>query len=236
MGTAANIISESFEIAGIASPTAAQNASAFKSLNYLLSTLHLEHLVYAVVSESFTLTEEDPEYTIGSGGDFDTARPMKIENCFIRDSENDDFQIAIMSANEYSRIHQKDNVARPERLYFLPEYPLAKIIFNCHPDAEYSAYFEFLKPATQFAASSDTLLMPVEYEDFLIYANAIRIAEKWDRQLAKTVYEHLEDTKFTIERLVASYKGVPEARFDIGRSDNLFHRTGDASLIDGGVF
>ncbi|MCE5226679.1 MAG: hypothetical protein LLG05_12585 [Porphyromonadaceae bacterium] len=221
MTTANDLLTESFMIAGIDSPTTAQVSSALNSLNNSLGYIGGEFLNHAVVTESKTLTLGTASYTIGSSGNIDTVRPIKIENCYLRDANGLDSPVRCLSPKTYNEIEDKDASGKPTHLYFLPEYPLAKIIFNCAPDYAYEATFEFIKPITEFSTTSSSCTMPPEYKEFLIYNTAVKIAEKWDRILQKTVYEHTIETKEQIDLLRAINNPPAESNFPITQSTGV---------------
>jgi hypothetical protein len=222
MTTANEIITEGFGIAQITNPTTAQISSALISLNSLISFIGADFMGYSVTSETLTLTVADSEYTIGDSGNLNTVRPIRIANCRLRDSNSDDWPVTVLAAKDYNDIVTKDYSGRPDAVYFLPEYPLAKIIFNRAPDYAYVAYFEFHKPLTELSTTSTTLTMPPEYKEYFSYNLAVKIAEKWNRNLQKSVYENANRTHEIIERLNAIHQGVPEVKFEyIGRNSGV---------------
>ena len=238
MATAGELITAAFIKIGIGSPTAAQTASALISLNDMVSSWGGENLIYAVTSEGFTVTAADAEYTIGSGGDWDTVRPNRIISAFLRNSDNYDWPLRPMSSKDYNRLSNKSFDARPNMFYFLPEYPLAKIIFNCSPDDGYSFYAEYIKTFTEFALTTTAVTLPPEYKEALVYNLAISLGEDWDRTVSKTVIANAIRTKQILDALIASQKIPPLARFDfagIGSTSDSGYSIVTDDLIDGGV-
>lgn len=238
MATAGDIITAAFIKCNVEVPTTAQTASALISLNNMVSLLGADQMIYSVTSESFTVVAADIEYTIGSGGQWDTVRPLKVLRCYLRDSDNYDHPVKVnMASKDYNRLSNKSYTARPDELYFLPEYPLAKIIFNASPDTAYSAYFEFLKNFTEFAATSTTVTLPNEYKEGLVYNLAVSLAEDWDRTVSNTVIVRARECRDIIERLNAANRMPPKARFEFGGTamgaDDYSIVTDE--LIDGGT-
>ncbi len=239
MATAGDLITAAFLKIGIDSPTAAQTASALISLNNMASLLGADLLPPAVVSESFSIVATDPEYTIGASGQWDTVRPMKVLSCFLRDDDQRDLPLDILSSKDYNEIYNKMWDATPTGLYFLPEYPLAKIIFNSRPIAGYDVYFEFLKNFTEFALTTTTMSLPNEYKEFFVYNLAVSLAEDWDRVVSKTVFAQSVRTREVIDRLNAAARTVPKAQFDFYKGTDIdwgFGGTSNDDLIDGGAF
>ena len=238
--TAGDIITASFIKCGVDSPTSAQTASALISLNNMVSSWGAESLMYAVVSESKAMTIGDSEYTIGSGGQWDTVRPIRIASCFLRHADHFDFPVRVLAGRDYNLMGNKSFSARPDMVYLLAEYPLAKLIFNAAPDYAYEMYCEFVKNFTEFALTSTTVTLPPEYKEALTLNLAVSLAEDWGRSIANSVIANAVRTKGIIEQMLASQKPVPKAKFDFygmgsGGTD-LGYNVATDDLIDGGVF
>jgi hypothetical protein len=215
MATASDLITQALDKVSVYSPTTAQTTTALNSLNSFVRILAAEELGYAVTGETHTLTAGTAEYTWGSGGDIDSVRPMRLDNCFLRDSNNYDYPVDIIAAKDYNDVISKTLEARPDEVYFLPEYSLAKIIFNYEPDAAYTAYLDSWKPITVFASASATMSLPPEFEELLIYNLAVRCGEDWDRTVKDTVYKRAKDTMDTIKLVNATVRKPPRAKFDL---------------------
>ena len=217
MPAASDIITAASQKIGVQSPTAAQNATALASLNNMITFWGTDKLNYVVTSESLAIGTSTATYTIGSGGDLDTVRPISLEECFLRDSDGYDHPVSVMPSRAYNRLYYKSFSARPTLGYFLPEFPLAKIIFNSIPNAAYTAYFEFTKGFTAFASTTTTIgaTWPNEYIEALVYNLAVSLGEDWDRKIPETVILHARETKESIDAMNAGNKPVPKAKFDL---------------------
>ena len=213
--TAATIISASFDKIGIATPTTAQNTSALTSLNNMISLMGADFLPPYITRYSAALTIADAEYTIGSSGNFDTVRPSKIESAFLRDASSYDHPLKIISAKDYNQIYNKSLTAAPECLYYQPEYPLGKLILDSAPEQAYDLHMDMWVNFTEFAALSTSFSLPPEYKAFLVYNLAVSLAEDWDRNVSKTLYAMAQESKNVIERLNASVRLTPTAKFDV---------------------
>ena len=238
MATAGDLIAAAFIKVGVQVPTTAQTSSALISLNNMMSLLGADLMTYCVTSEGFSLAATDPEYTVGPAGQWDTVRPLKVLSCFLRDDDNYDHPIRIMDSVEYRDISSKSWDGRPTALYFLPEYPLAKIIFDARPIDEEDVYFEFLKNFTEFALTTTTVTLPPEYKEGLVYNLAVSLGEDWDRVVSKTIYAQAMRTREVIDRLNASNRKAPRAKFDFveGIGFDITSGGGTTGLIDGGAF
>jgi len=237
MATAATIISSAFQKIRIDSPTSAHNTAALISLNNLISLEGTDFMFPYVVEESHTLTAADYEYTIGSGGNLDTVRPDLLLDCYLRDTDGYDYPLKILSKTDYARKVNKDKTGRPEGVYFLPEYPLAKVFFDYAPDIAYTAYFNFQKNFTEFATSATDVSLPNGYKEYLTYLLAISLSEDFDRVVPKSLYVRAQESKAVIDRLNAATKQVPKARFETVKIEDAptYSITSD-EYLDGGSF
>jgi hypothetical protein len=214
MSTANDLITSAFQKVNVYNATATQLDAGLVSLNNMLSMWGVEFLNYVPTSESFSVTTT-ATYTIGSGGTWDTVRPISVEECYLLDTDGYSHPVGIISAKDYSSISSKTFSARPENLYFLPEYPLAKIIFESVPDTTYTAYFIFNKPITELTTLAITVTLPQEYKEAIVYNLAISLGEDWDRKIPQTVIMRAMQTKELLSRLNAINNPPPVATFDI---------------------
>ena len=211
---ASDLITAAFIKAKIPEPTAAQTATGLISLNNMLSSWGAEFLVPVVTREDLTLVDGTAEYTIGSGGDIDTVRPIKIANAYLTDSDGYSYPLREMSVLEYNNISLKTTEARPIAYYFIPAKTSAIVIFNCEADTEYTVHFEFWKNFTEFALTTTAYTLPPEYKEAIVYNLAISFCDDWDKEVSKTIYARAVETKAIISNVRSTTRMIPKAKFD----------------------
>jgi len=214
--TAQRIIKSAFRKCRIKKPEASEVNEAFLTLNDMLGSLGAELLFPYLVRESFDLSAGEEEYTIGSGGDFDTVRPYYIKNAYIREDDEDAILTEI-ALEDYNDIDSKDQEGQPSGFVYLPEYPLGKILLSCAPTGDFELFIESYKPFTEFTSQATSVTLPPEYMEFLQYNLAVRLAEENDVQVNASVYEMAQATRDRIEDLKFINQKVPGSRFDFGR-------------------
>lgn len=220
--TAQTIIDAAYRKIGISSPTSDEDNNALEALNNMLGLWGLDFLVTVITRESLSLVVGTAEYTIGSGGDLDTVRPLSIESCYLKDSDDYSYVVDVnMSAKDYDRISSKTFESRPSKLYFIPEYPLAKIIFNKESDETYTAHFEFWKNFTEFAALTTAFSFPNAYKEAMVYNLAIRLAEDNSVQITQTVAMTAQQSLALISRLNAINRPPAISRFNFVSSPSI---------------
>ena len=214
--TAQNICDRAYRKIGLSSPSAAESTLAFESLNDMISLWGTIFLVPYRTRENLVLTVDQAEYTIGKEGteDFDTIRPMRIRSVYLTDSDDYSYSVKVISDIDYNKIASKTLSGRPTKVYYINEYPSAKIIFNKETDIAYTAHFEFWKNFTEFAAITTEVSFPNEYKDAMVYNLAVRLAEDNSIELPRSVGRYATSSLVLIKRLLASNRRVPRATFD----------------------
>lgn len=202
MSTAQVLIDASLRLVGIKSPSSDNRDKGLLALNNMLRLLGAQKLViHEIVNESFTLTIGTSAYTIGSGGDFNTVRPVRIVDAWIRDSNNVDHPVEMMTRERYNDISLKTVETRPSKLYYATEYSLGKIHFNTEPDKAETLYLDSWKPLTTLTNLATTVDLPPEYEEFLILNLSVRIAPEYSVVMIPTVYQDAKEAKRVIKSL-----------------------------------
>lgn len=109
------------------SPSAQEAADGLVSLNDLLQSLGNEGLTIASVgAESFSLTGAS-SYTIGTGGTFNTARPIKVTNAYYT-VNSVDYPVDILTMTQYQDISVKSTTGTVlEYIAVDYAYPLARV-------------------------------------------------------------------------------------------------------------
>ena len=234
MATANDIVKGALRKLGVKAAgqalTAEEGADGLSLLNDLLESWALERLMLQNLTEvSITLTANDEQYTIGSGGDKDTTRPVSIESAYIRDSSNNDTPVAIISDAQYSRISGKtDSSSTPAFLYYRPEYPLGKIYLYPRPDAGKTLYLSAWLQFTAFASLSTTVALPPGYKRALEWNLALEISPEY-RDPKSVIFQMAQNSKSWIKTV--NSKEVPILRseaafigrggFDINTGESL---------------
>lgn len=157
-----------------------EQTAYLSALNAMMESWSLERLMcYQVVEESQALTTSDGTYTIGSGGDWNTTRPTKIVQAWIRDSDSQDSPVQIISAGAYNRIVSKTSDGTyPMYLYYDAAFSssLGTIFLWPEPSASLTLYISSWKQLQTFALISTTVVLPPGYQRAIEFNLAIELA------------------------------------------------------------
>lgn len=191
----------------------------------MLSSWSAEGLsVPFLATENFTLTIGQAIYTIGSAGDFNTTRPLRIVNAFIRVSNNDHPVDVNMTKDEYTILLSKDIEGRPYELYYDPQYPLGKIKFNYEADTAYDFHLVSEKELINPTALGTTFSIPLMANRAMVFNLAIEIASDEDNQLPKEVFRIAAESKQILEDYNAIDRLTGPAVFDRAVTYNNYRR------------
>ncbi|MCP3924923.1 MAG: hypothetical protein GY714_20280 [Desulfobacterales bacterium] len=168
-----------------------EQPDALESLQVMLRSWAAEKLnVFSSVHEDHTLVGGTYEYTWGSGGDINTARPHQVTGVSILDSSGVTHKVDTISEGKYRSLALKTTTGRPYYLFPLYGYPLVTISLHPIPVNAETLKLESLKPFTEtssFGTVNDTLQMPVSYEEPIIYNLAVRIAPEFGKSVSREV-------------------------------------------------
>lgn len=157
--------------------TSSEQIAYLAVLNTMLESWSIERLlVYQILEEAFSLVIGSSAYTIGSGGNFNTTRPTKIEDtCFINYLDHL-WQVNVLNDRNFSALQTVGLSGMPKNLYFDITVPLATIYFDYSPDIAYSFHLKSWKQLQSFAAIGDTVLLPLGYQRAIESNLAIELA------------------------------------------------------------
>ena len=184
-----DVLNKALRKFGIINPTGTQLDRAMEAFNDMISSLGEDVFIPYRTRENFTVIAGTASYTIGSGGAYDTVRPIDIISAYIRDSSNTDHPVEVnMVLEEYNLISDKTATGRPTRLCYLKEYTLGKILFNYVPSDTETIYIDSIKQIAELTSPSDTLTIAPEYKEFFVYNLAVRLSPDYDAVLPKEVF------------------------------------------------
>lgn len=218
MTTAADLINLALTdagVLGIGQTAQAQDLTdCLRRLNMMLGQWSQRRwLVYHLVDTSKVCTGAQ-SYTVGTGGDFNIARPAQIEAAYMRQiapttpTPVDFWLEPILAREDYARIALKSLSASPSTRYFYDsDFPLGRIYPWPVPSASFELHILTKAVLTQFAAIGDTVLLPLEYEEAIYYNLILRL---------RAAYQ-LKPDPVQIGLARSSLNTIRRANFQIGR-------------------
>lgn len=226
MATALDLITKSMRLIGALgqseSPTTDEANDGLSALNTMLDGWSIEKLlVYQILQENFTWASGQSSRTIGSGGNFNTTRPTKLEDAFTRINDID-YPYTVVDKEIYDA--QADKTAQsdyPEIVYFSQSVPLGTIYGYPVPNGSIDFYINSWKQLQSFAALTTDLALPAGYRRAIEFNLAIELhAEYPDLSLPESVRIIAGQSKAAIKRL-NSQTIVSQTDVSVGRRQNI---------------
>lgn len=228
--TGTQYISAALRKLGVLDPRSTADASLLASgllaLNSMLARWSTRRwCVHTITEGSFSLTPGTAAYAIGSGGAFDTARPTRIVQAWVRNNDFD-YPVDIVARENFAAIGDKTTSARPEKLWFEPTYPLATVTLWPVPDSALDTlYLKLWQPLSAVASVSDSLSLPPEYEEAIIWNLAVNLAPEFSMEPPQIVAFRADETLRELQRLHA--QPTPQANTDFLHGRRKFNIFGD---------
>jgi hypothetical protein len=197
MATATSIINRALRMCGaidaIETPSAADLSNGLDALNEIIAGMSIARgLIHAQTTETLTLTGGDGNYSIGSGADFDTARPIAIESAYIT-VNGIDSPLCIDGRNAYNAIADKTTQGTPSTLYYDATFANGNIRFYPVPDEAYTVTISAWKEISQIAAVGDAVSLPEYLLSYLKVALAINLAHEYRQPVSSAWVEQREE-------------------------------------------
>lgn len=206
MATAADIIRDALKTLGVLAagePLSSEDQSdGLRSLNLLLGTWANERLlVHGIRRSTHVLTANLSPHTIGTGGTFAVARPLRIDGAgIIRAGQTDETPLELLTDAQYREVGNKAQTdAVPSRLWVEQTHPTAKLWLWPVPTTAATLVLYTWSRISEFAAA-DTVSLPDGYEDALIHALAMRLAPMYGAEPSGVLVQSARDAVAAIQR------------------------------------
>ena len=210
---------------------------ALQLLNDLLDTWSTEHLtVYANAEDTATLTPGKPSYTIGTGGDINVARPLRVVQVFTRITTSGagaiDYPCEEAASEQYLSIGLKSQPGPWPRMFFYNStFPLGTLYLWPVPTMAGELHLWCDNVLSQFATLTDVLSMPQGYARALKLNLALELAPEYKKEPSALLVEQARSAKAVIKALNSSPQAVAAYDGAIVGGNN-----GDAGWIMHGGF
>lgn len=195
-----------FDPEGGVTPSTTQRTNALQALNFMVTAWQADGMqVWCQKTGTYVLANAVNNPTIGPGGTINVARPMSIQQAWLRDTTvttNIDIPVVIIGREEYNLLSSKATTGVPNVLFYDPEYDLpgansgvnakGRIYLWPTPDTavatQYDLYFVYTRPIQDFSVVGDSLDFPQEWLNAVKWGLALQLAPEynvpimtWDR-------------------------------------------------------
>lgn len=156
-------------------------ADAFTDLNMMLAQWSRRRWIDLRLSDLVLPLTGVPSYTIGTGATLVAARPDRIEAAYVRLNGaavgTIDYPLQVLGSREdYNDITLKRQGGYPAVLYYDPTYPIGTIFIWPVGNAPIEVHLTVKGgEVAQFATLDDTIMLPDEYQEAILYNLAVRL-------------------------------------------------------------
>lgn len=187
-GTLASITANDFitrayrilgDIAESETITAHQANIGLEALNAMLDSFSIERLaIYEVRQEDLTWPASTTSRTIGSGADFDTHRPDRIEDgTYFQDSNSIAYPVDIIRNRAvYDNLYDKTVTSSyPELMFYEPSSTWGTLYVYPVPDQSLTLKLNTWQPLQIFDTLTEEHIMPAGYRRMIAYNLAMEL-------------------------------------------------------------
>ena len=205
MSTVRDLVEDSLKDLGVLSSgescTANEMADCLRSLNRMLATWSIDGLlIYQKVIESFPLVASQQIYTMGPTGNFNTARPIAIEDAKLI-LNGTDLDVHLITAEQWAQESQKSlSSTFPTKLYAVGSFPLETLIVWPIPTEVNSLRLFSRKPFTAFASANDAVSLPPGYESAIVPNLAVMVAPMFGKQISEMIMMNATESLAQLKR------------------------------------
>lgn len=187
--------------------SAEDTADGLATLNMMMDQLSVERLGVFHLIDTAKQSTGAQSYTIGTGGDFNIARPVKINAAYARLASSGagsavDYRITMIDAREdYARISLKTLVSFPEYAFLDTAYPLANLFLYPVPNSSYELHIVTMDALQQFATAATAVNLPGPYKALLRYNLAIYLAPSYQLEPTPALVRLAMNAKRVVKRM-----------------------------------
>lgn len=216
MASAQTLINASLRTLGVLASgetaTAEESSDALDTLNRMMESWRLERLsAYALVNQSVAWAANLSSKTMGTGGDWNIVRPVKIESANWLDSAGTVFPLESATQEAFATLDSL--VGTPMQYCYESTYPLATLRLWPTPDAAGTAVCVVRVPFSALVLG-DTISLPPGYERAMVFNLAVELAAQYGIEPPPSVVAMAKDAKADIKR---NNMAVPLLNVDFGQ-------------------
>jgi hypothetical protein len=174
-----------------------------KALNRLFDNWAAERLfIHYGTRSTWSIVASTNEYTVGSGGDIDIARPVFIDAIKMLDSNDQETHVGKLTERQYRDIVNKELTSTvATNYYYNPTYPLGTLtLFPIPTDSTYTGVLYAPTAVSQASSLTATVSLPPGYEDMIVTNLALRLASSYGVRVDPLLVRQAEKTKAIVQR------------------------------------
>lgn len=190
-------------LASGASLTTDEETDYLALLNSIIDQCNADRLyIYQIQEYTGAWAGGTASRTIGSSGNYNTTRPVKIEDAQWTTAADEVFDLEVLNWREHDKniVRLTETSSDPIRLFYDSAYPLGTIYLTPIPSMSGTIRLRVWTPLTAVALIGDAVSLPPGYQTFLEMKLATRIARNNGRQIDQSLMTDLREAEKLIKR------------------------------------
>lgn len=186
--------------------TAADSSLGLAALNRWIDAQAADRLqMYEETRTVWTIVSGDENYTVGTGGDVNRARPVYVSRVQFQDTNltpTTEFPLSTLTDDSYAAITMKDQESTyPQCYWYNPTFPLATLIFWPVPTSGTLEGVMYAPTAVaEFANLSTSVSLPPGYQQMIVKCMAVELAPSYEVQPNPLLLKQAQDSLITVQR------------------------------------
>jgi hypothetical protein len=211
MSTIRELITSSLRLINVVASGEAPSADDIDITKFALNSLidswsNNRLMIYTMNPYEFPVQAGKSKYTLGTGGDWDTPRPMAIENAYTRLNSGTiqqlDIKLKDLTDEQYGDIAVKNTPSTfPFAFYDNGNFPLRTITLFPIPTTSVSILMWLRQPLIDLTSLDTEVSYPPGYERCFRYNLAVEVAPEFGKTVPENVMMSAMASKLEIERL-----------------------------------
>jgi len=206
--TVEDIIHDALTMLQVHSPdvnlTGDEETQALRILNGLVESLsNNNQLINAVTTEDFTLIARQGTYTWGTGGDFNSTRPITVKAMTVAISGsagNIDMPVSLIQYDDWAAIRLKSlQTNYPQYAYIDGAYPLLYVRFYPVPSSAIPVTIYSYKSIAEFTSLTQALELPQGYFRMLVANLAVELAPSYQLTASANIIKIAEESRRALQ-------------------------------------
>lgn len=196
MSTLRDLITGSLRLINVVAQNEAPSDADVQTALYALDTMidswsNNPLLIYTFNPQMFNLSGGKKDYTLGPGGDWDTTRPMQIQQAYIEwnsGAQTVSLPVALLNDAQFASISVKNTPSSfPFALYDNGNYPLRTITVWPVPTVSTPITLWLMQPLIDPTNLDAPVSFPPGYERAFRFNLAVEIAPEFGKQVPESI-------------------------------------------------
>jgi len=146
-------------------------------LNMIVKNIQKDADLWVTTDVTHTITAGTQSYTVGTGLDIDTARPLKLKHCRRRDSGGTEIPVDVVSRQDYMEQPTKSTQSPVLMTYYDPQIANGVLyVWPTGSSGNLTLILTFQRPIQDFDEAGNNPDLPDEWNIWLVYVLATLIS------------------------------------------------------------